>query len=96
MHLPMYTIVWVLALATASANAVTNLTSLVNLFIGTASGANGGSGGNAFPGAYLRPMSKNSTDPAENHRRGSTSCDGQSQSKSNMHHTAHPYVFRLE
>ncbi|KAK7436692.1 hypothetical protein VKT23_018947 [Stygiomarasmius scandens] len=31
----------------------TNLTSLVNLFIGTASGANGGSGGNAFPGAAI-------------------------------------------
>ncbi|EIN04614.1 hypothetical protein PUNSTDRAFT_116292 [Punctularia strigosozonata HHB-11173 SS5] len=30
-----------------------NLTSLVNLFIGTASGANGGSGGNAFPGAAI-------------------------------------------
>jgi hypothetical protein len=30
----------------------TNLTSLVNLFIGTASGANGGSGGNAFPGVF--------------------------------------------
>ncbi|KAF8193001.1 glycosyl hydrolase family 92-domain-containing protein [Pholiota molesta] len=34
-------------------NAATNLTSLVNLFIGTASGANGGSGGNAFPGAAV-------------------------------------------
>jgi p-aminobenzoyl-glutamate transporter AbgT len=34
-------------------NAATNLTSLVNLFIGTASGANGGSGGNAFPGTSL-------------------------------------------
>ena len=31
----------------------TNLTSLVNLFIGTESGANGGSGGNAFPGAAI-------------------------------------------
>ncbi|KAF5366597.1 hypothetical protein D9758_008976 [Tetrapyrgos nigripes] len=31
----------------------TNLTSLANLFIGTASGANGGSGGNAFPGAAV-------------------------------------------
>ncbi|EPQ51223.1 hypothetical protein GLOTRDRAFT_49038 [Gloeophyllum trabeum ATCC 11539] len=30
-----------------------SLTSLVNLFIGTASGANGGSGGNAFPGAAV-------------------------------------------
>lgn len=30
-----------------------NLTSLVNLFIGTASGANGGSGGNAFPGSAI-------------------------------------------
>ncbi|KAG9221214.1 hypothetical protein CCMSSC00406_0007388 [Pleurotus cornucopiae] len=30
-----------------------NLTSLANLFIGTASGRNGGSGGNAFPGAAV-------------------------------------------
>lgn len=42
-------------LVSAQSNAVTNnnnvdLTSLVNLFIGTASGANGGSGGNGFPG----------------------------------------------
>jgi len=29
------------------------LTSLVNLFIGTETGANGGSGGNAFPGAAV-------------------------------------------
>ena len=29
------------------------LTNLVNLFIGTASGANGGSGGNVFPGAAV-------------------------------------------
>ncbi|KAF8956574.1 glycosyl hydrolase family 92-domain-containing protein [Flammula alnicola] len=35
------------------ADAATNLTSLVNLFIGTASGANGGSGGNGFPGAAV-------------------------------------------
>lgn len=35
-----------------NAQAVTNLTSLVNLFIGTASGANGGSGGNVFPGTF--------------------------------------------
>ncbi|KAH0578989.1 hypothetical protein H2248_003166 [Termitomyces sp. 'cryptogamus'] len=34
-------------------NATTNLTSLVNLFIGTASGAGGASGGNAFPGAAV-------------------------------------------
>ncbi|TFK37101.1 glycosyl hydrolase family 92-domain-containing protein [Crucibulum laeve] len=33
--------------------AATNLTSFVNLFIGTASGANGGSGGNVFPGAAI-------------------------------------------
>ncbi|KAH8091050.1 glycosyl hydrolase family 92-domain-containing protein [Cristinia sonorae] len=33
--------------------SATNFTSLVNLFIGTASGANGGSGGNAFPGAAV-------------------------------------------
>lgn len=30
-----------------------NLTSFANLFIGTASGRNGGSGGNAFPGAAV-------------------------------------------
>ena len=30
-----------------------SLTNLVNLFIGTASGANGGSGGNGFPGAAV-------------------------------------------
>lgn len=30
-----------------------SLTSLVNLFIGTETGANGGSGGNAFPGAAV-------------------------------------------
>jgi hypothetical protein len=41
-----------LATLFAQANAV-ELTSLVNLFIGTASGANGGSGGNVFPGSYL-------------------------------------------
>ena len=34
-------------------HAQTSLTSFVNLFIGTASGANGGSGGNAFPGAAV-------------------------------------------
>ncbi|KAI0083758.1 glycosyl hydrolase family 92-domain-containing protein [Irpex rosettiformis] len=34
-------------------HAQTSLTSFVNLFIGTASGANGGSGGNAFPGAAI-------------------------------------------
>ncbi|KAF7377608.1 Glycoside hydrolase family 92 protein [Mycena sanguinolenta] len=37
---------------TAHVNAV-ELTSLVNLFIGTETGANGGSGGNAFPGAAI-------------------------------------------
>ncbi|KAJ3514058.1 hypothetical protein NLJ89_g2591 [Agrocybe chaxingu] len=35
--------------------AAGNLTSLVNLFIGTASGAGGASGGNAFPGTYPIP-----------------------------------------
>ncbi|KAI0339451.1 hypothetical protein BDW22DRAFT_1336332 [Trametopsis cervina] len=39
--------------ATIVAGAQAPLTSLVNLFIGTASGANGGSGGNAFPGAAI-------------------------------------------
>ncbi|KAF8652899.1 hypothetical protein AX16_004087 [Volvariella volvacea WC 439] len=33
--------------------AAANFTDYVNLFIGTASGANGGSGGNAFPGAAV-------------------------------------------
>ncbi|KAK7050486.1 glycoside hydrolase family 92 protein [Favolaschia claudopus] len=37
------------------------LTSLVNLFIGTASGANGGSGGNAFPGAQAGYIHDNSS-----------------------------------
>ena len=41
-----------LALFCGAAHAA-KLTSLVNLFIGTASGANGGSGGNAFPGAAI-------------------------------------------
>lgn len=41
-----------LLLFSGSAIAV-NYTSFVNLFIGTASGANGGSGGNAFPGAAI-------------------------------------------
>ncbi|KAJ3572733.1 hypothetical protein NP233_g2897 [Leucocoprinus birnbaumii] len=40
-------------LGIAEVQAATNLTSLVNLFIGTASGANGGSGGNVFPGAAI-------------------------------------------
>ena len=42
-----------LLLLSGTVHASTNLTSLVNLFIGTASGANGGSGGNAFPGAAV-------------------------------------------
>ena len=42
-----------LVLYGSTAYAATNLTSFVNLFIGTASGANGGSGGNAFPGAAV-------------------------------------------
>ncbi|KAF8994041.1 glycosyl hydrolase family 92-domain-containing protein [Cyathus striatus] len=37
----------------ADAAFAVDLTSLVNLFIGTASGANGGSGGNVFPGAAV-------------------------------------------
>ncbi|KAF8066727.1 glycosyl hydrolase family 92-domain-containing protein [Lyophyllum atratum] len=42
------------ALVLASqAKDATDLTSFVNLFIGTASGANGGSGGNVFPGAAV-------------------------------------------
>ncbi|KAJ7100677.1 glycosyl hydrolase family 92-domain-containing protein [Mycena belliarum] len=45
------TLLFFAALA-VNAEAV-ELTPLVNLFIGTASGANGGSGGNAFPGAAL-------------------------------------------
>ena len=40
------------ALLSSSAHAI-DLTSFANLFIGTASGANGGSGGNAFPGAAV-------------------------------------------
>ncbi|KII85438.1 glycoside hydrolase family 92 protein [Plicaturopsis crispa FD-325 SS-3] len=41
------------AMGASPALAATNFTSLVNLFIGTASGANGGSGGNGFPGAAI-------------------------------------------
>ncbi|KAF5354327.1 hypothetical protein D9756_007228 [Leucocoprinus leucothites] len=40
-------------LSVTKVQAATNLTSFVNLFIGTASGANGGSGGNVFPGAAI-------------------------------------------
>ncbi|KAJ7601123.1 glycosyl hydrolase family 92-domain-containing protein [Mycena floridula] len=40
-------------LAQTLAVSAANLTSLVNLFIGTASGANGGSGGNGFPGSAV-------------------------------------------
>jgi hypothetical protein len=43
-----------LFLSATRVQAASNLTSLVNLFIGTASGANGGSGGNVFPGKFLR------------------------------------------
>ena len=43
----------VLAALSTNVSAAQSLTSLVNLFIGTASGANGGSGGNAFPGAAV-------------------------------------------
>lgn len=45
--------------------ADSNLTSLVDLFIGTASGANGGSGGNVFPGVLflVRPC----YETADNH-----------------------------
>lgn len=50
-QLPLWTVVVLCALIVATeAQSQTNLTSLVNLFIGTASGANGGSGGNVFPG----------------------------------------------
>lgn len=44
---------FVIALFSGTTHGATSLTSLVNLFIGTASGANGGSGGNAFPGAAV-------------------------------------------
>lgn len=37
----------------SSASNHVELTSLVNLFIGTETGAGGGSGGNAFPGAAI-------------------------------------------
>lgn len=44
----------VLLLSVVAASQVygANLTSLVDLFIGTSTAANGGSGGNAFPGMY--------------------------------------------
>ncbi|PFH48572.1 glycoside hydrolase family 92 protein [Amanita thiersii Skay4041] len=47
-------VIWVsLCLLASQVHAATNFTSLVNLFIGTASGAHGGSGGNGFPGAAI-------------------------------------------
>lgn len=42
-----------IAVAAQDSTNGTQLTSLVNLFIGTETGANGGSGGNAFPGAAI-------------------------------------------
>ncbi|KAF8154600.1 glycosyl hydrolase family 92-domain-containing protein [Crassisporium funariophilum] len=51
--IPLLVAVVQLFFACHTAKASTNLTSLVNLFIGTASGANGGSGGNVFPGAAV-------------------------------------------
>lgn len=42
-----------MAMLSAHLAAAQTLTSLVNLFIGTETGANGGSGGNAFPGAAV-------------------------------------------
>ncbi|CAL1694909.1 unnamed protein product [Somion occarium] len=56
MHSPTFARVILFGLlskALSANGASTNLTALVNLFIGTASGANGGSGGNAFPGAAV-------------------------------------------
>lgn len=48
-----------LLLLISQANAATNLTSLVNMFIGTATAANGGSGGNVFPGAFYESSQLN-------------------------------------
>lgn len=48
----LYTRIYGLLALTAISSAQ-NLTDYVNLFIGTASGANGGSGGNMFPGAAV-------------------------------------------
>ncbi|TFK50461.1 hypothetical protein OE88DRAFT_1701200 [Heliocybe sulcata] len=45
--------IWPLLCFLEYVSAQRALTSLVNLFIGTASGADGGSGGNAFPGAAV-------------------------------------------
>jgi hypothetical protein len=42
-----------LVLAQAASSSQQSLTQYANLFIGTASGANGGSGGNMFPGAAV-------------------------------------------
>ncbi|KAJ3745146.1 glycosyl hydrolase family 92-domain-containing protein [Lentinula detonsa] len=53
MKLPIHLPLLLFLLSSTNVNANTNLTSLVNLFIGTASGANGGSGGNAFPGSAI-------------------------------------------
>ncbi|KDR79138.1 hypothetical protein GALMADRAFT_137030 [Galerina marginata CBS 339.88] len=44
---------WILVCEQSTAVTATNLTSLVNLFIGTASGAGNSSGGNALPGAAV-------------------------------------------
>ncbi|EJD08450.1 uncharacterized protein FOMMEDRAFT_101848 [Fomitiporia mediterranea MF3/22] len=44
---------FLLLLSSGDVFGATTYTDLVNLFIGTASGANGGSGGNAFPGAAV-------------------------------------------
>jgi putative alpha-1,2-mannosidase len=43
----------VVLLLASSTHTQARLSDYVNLFIGTASGANGGSGGNAFPGAAI-------------------------------------------
>lgn len=57
MRLPPF--LFLLAYASPLNAASTNLTSLVNLFIGTSSGADGGSGGNGFPGSAVpHAMSK--------------------------------------
>jgi putative alpha-1,2-mannosidase len=50
---PHASLLFLLGAAGFTCAASPDFTSLVNLFIGTASGANGGSGGNAFPGAAI-------------------------------------------
>lgn len=54
-----------------------DLTSLVNLFIGTETGANGGSGGNGFPGTYAEVWFFMINLNGSAFRRSNSSCHGE-------------------